>query len=133
MPPSEPLNTDDLAARLEAMIADLNVPEGVRIHESARIELPPESRTPDAIAADLERYAAITLSADLRRCQLPFASFALVWEHDEAGPEAAHVVGGEMTLTYLHNVVSQQPDLVTENTSESERALLRSLRVIDDQ
>jgi hypothetical protein len=125
---------DDLAARLSIMLDELDASDRIRVYESTRMALPPESATVDAIAKDLQEYVHVSLAPPLRRCFMPFARFGVHWECVQVGKrKLREPVGGEIALTYLYHVASSETDVGSPRTPAKERALLRSLRVIDDQ
>jgi hypothetical protein len=121
----------DLTDRLDTMVAALRASPRVRLHEHRRQPLSARSATIDAVVQDL-RDADISLHPALTQCWLSFADFAVHWESADIS-DTTTVVGGEMGLSYLYDVATHDTDLVAEHTPESQRAILRSLRVIDDQ
>jgi hypothetical protein len=125
-----PTTPDDLAAAFSAMQESLKAAPQLRVDESTHLELPEETNTLSAVVADLKKYAKTELSSALQHCFFPFARFSIYWETAGGGPD---LVWGEMALTYLYNVASRDPSVVTPHTPEAERELLHSLRVIDDQ
>jgi len=119
----------DLTARLDAMLAALAASPRVRVHRQKRRSLSKRSASLDAVVRDLAE-SDIALHPALQRCWLPFAEYAVHWESASAKDE---VVGGEIMVSYLYDVASNETDLITADTPAAQQAVLRGLRVIDDQ
>src|SRR4051794_28536387 len=108
----------DFGPRFDAMHDALQASSRVRIYESTRLPLTPQTDNIDTVGRDLSIHAKVSMHADLRQCWLPFARFSLHWESVATGnADTQGVVGGEMALTYLFDVATQDADLVTEGTA----------------
>ncbi|HEX7824359.1 MAG TPA: hypothetical protein VF477_05625, partial [Mycobacterium sp.] len=95
--------------------------------------LAPENATLDTVIANLAEFADVSAHESFRSCWMSFERLSVHWESVDQAAEERETVGGEASLVYLFDLASRGTDLVTEQASEKERELLRSLRVVDDQ
>jgi hypothetical protein len=124
----------DLTGRLDAMLHALRSSSRVRVFEATQRPLAPENSSLNVVVDNLAEFAEVSTHGALRKCWHTFERFSVHWEATDIAKDENHgVVGGELSLVYLFDVASRGTDLLSERSTSEEQALLRSLRVIDDQ
>src|SRR4051812_35608419 len=129
-----PSDATDLAGRLDSMLHALRSSPLVRVFEETHKPLAPDNAEMDVVIHNLAEFAAVSAHAAFKSCWMSYERFSVHWEQaDSAKTDREGVVGGEASLVYLFDIASRTTDLVTGQTPDRERELLRSLRIIDDQ
>jgi hypothetical protein len=119
--------SESLEAVLPAMLQEVRRHPDLTV-ETDTVELLPEyARSPQKLTENLRSHAHVEPDAIFERCFLPFTRFELQWQMK--GSEAA----GELSLVYLYSAVMEPPELSGATSSEKDRSVLESFRVIDDQ